>query len=106
MGNNKSQESKPNNVELTNINRNINTTIHFENIYNLHDEHKQQLHELRKHVNIGVWSIFSLILLIIITVIIIFVGKKCLRKRKYKLEQTIETRAKEMALEMLENGKK
>lgn len=104
MGNNKSQESKSTNVESTNLNNNINTTIHFENIYNLHDSHKQQLKELHRNINFGLWSIFGLIFAIIIIVVGVYVGRKMLKARKAKVQQKIEEKAKALAMEMLEKG--
>lgn len=96
MGNSKSQQQVSNNVDTTRFANNTNNTIHFNNIYNLHDQHQQAIKELNTKVECAV----GILILIVILVVAIF-AYKFLRKRQNEL---VERRAHELVLTMLEKG--
>lgn len=104
MGGNNSKQQNTKSAETTVISNNQNSTIHFDNIYQLHENHTQHISELQQEVKFGLYSIFTLIALIVVGVLIYFLIKKLSRSYKYHINQKIDNKAKTLALEMIEKG--
>lgn len=100
MGNNKSQQSVTSSVEKTDISRNVNSTVHFDNIYNFHAVHAQQIKDIEK----SLMTLTSLIIGILVLIVISVIAKICYKIYKKHLSRKLDERAKVMALEMLEKG--
>lgn len=100
MGNTKSQESKLLSAESTKFDNNVNSSIHFNNIYQLHDNHTQHLRALEEQLNFSFMLLFLTLFFIILAVVIFFMFKK-LQKRNAKL---VEEKAQNIILTMIERG--
>lgn len=75
---------------------NINSTIHFNNIYELHSKHQEKLEE----INVYLLTIGGIICLCVLMVIIVIIFKFSKKKYHYNLN----ARAREIALEMVEKS--
>lgn len=94
------EESKTKSSEATNFQNIKNSSIHFDNIYNFHQNHSKQISELNTKVEVGVLSIIGLLMFILISIIFYIIVKKL--RNKYKT--VLENKAKDLALKMVENN--
>lgn len=100
MGNSKSQETVSNNLDVTKFMNNTNNTVHFNNIYNLHENHSNAIRELHTTVNIGFMFIISFILFLIVFIVMIYAFQYYKKRQKYQVQQ----RAQALVLNMIEKG--
>lgn len=97
-------ESKSSSVEATQISNNNNASIHFENIYNFHEEHSNSLKQLRSDVQIGIACVLGFMILIIVSIVVYVLIKKYRNSRRVNFENQVEKRAREIAVVMVEKA--